>query len=357
MNIQEFLRFAVGQGASDVHLQGGSPPKVRIDGQLRGVEGGALGDDAMLAFLRSVAPPSLGDLDAALDLGSRFAFEVDGLARVRASLYRSEGSPGACLRIIPGRPKTLEDLGLPAVLREIALARRGLTLIVGASGSGRSTTMAALVDAVNRARPSAVVTIEHPGEFLHEPDKAMFTRLAPDPGPDGTARAIDRALELDPDLIVVGELDRSEAALRSALAAVESGRHIVAAVRASSAIRALEQLLDPVAPERKPPLKPRLAAALEAIVALRLAAAKAGGRRPVVEVLRGLHHTRELYLANRLDDIARLMAGQQGGMQEFDRQLLALYRAGLVSGTEALRLATDPEALGADLQANRRPAA
>ncbi|QDV34170.1 type IV pilus twitching motility protein PilT [Tautonia plasticadhaerens] len=357
MNIQDLLKFAANQGASDVHLQGGSPPMLRIGGQLRGVEGAKVPDDQLLAFLRSVAPASLGELDAAIDGGSRFAFAVEGLARFRAALYRNEERPGVCLRVIPTRPGSIESLGLPPVLRELAIARRGLTLIVGASGSGRTTTQAAMVDAVNRSRPAAVVTVESPAEFVHEPDKALFTRVDPGLGADGATRAVDRALELDPDLIVLGELDRTEVALAAVLRAVESGRHVVASMRTSSTIRALEQLLDPVAPERKSAIKARLAAALEAIVALRLATTKEGGRRPVVEVFRGLHQTRELYLANRLDDIARLMAGQQGGMQEFDRQLLAMYRAGQVSGTEALRLATDPEALGAELQAGRRPAA
>lgn len=357
MNIQDLLKFAANQGASDVHLQGGSPPMLRLGGQLRGVEGGKVPDDTLLTFLQAVAPPSLGDLDAAIDGGSRFTFALDGVARFRAALYRNERQPGVCLRIIPTRPGSIESLGLPPVLRELAMARRGLTLVVGASGSGRTTTQAALVDVVNRSRPAAVITIEQPPEFVHEPDKALFTRIDPGTGPEGTTRAIDRSLELDPDLIVVGELDRTEAALAAVLRAVESGRHVIASMRTSSSIRALEQLLDPVAPERKPSAKHRLAAALEAIVALRLAVTREGGRKPAVEVFRGLHQTRELYLANRLDDIARLMAGQQGGMQEFDRQLLAMYRAGQVSGTEALRIATDPEALGAELQAGRRPAA
>ena len=357
MNIQDFLRFAVGQGASDVHLQGGTSPKLRIAGQLRNVEGNSVEAASLSSFLNAVIPGGPEALARARETGSRLTFELPGLARFRAAFYDQDGSPGVSLRVIPLTPPDLDSLRLPPVLRELAVARRGLTLVVGASGSGRSTTLAALVDQVNKTRSAVVVTIEAPTEFVHKPDKSLFIHLDPGSEPGATALAIDRSLGLDPDVVVVGELDRTEEALRAVLSAVESGRHVLASFRASSSIRAIEQLLEPVSLERRAAVKLRLAPALEAIIGLRLAATKEGNRRPAVEVFRGVHQTRELYLANRLDDIARLMAGRMSGMQEFDRELLELYRSGQISGTEALRLATDPEALGADLQVARRPSA
>jgi len=350
LNFDDFLKFAVKNNASDVYLQAGSKPKLRIAGQFRSVESPPPSAEDLKAFLGRIVPPGEpGGVEAALAEGRRFSRGLPGLGRFRATLFQHLDAPGVCLRPIPETPRSLESLGLPSVLREIALARRGLTLVVGAAGNGLTTTIAAMIDAINQAQACSVVTLENPVEFLHTPKQALVTHLTDALDP----KTIRHALDLAPDALALGVIDRTEPMLRAVLDAAATGHQVIAALRAPNAIRALEELIAAVPGDHRAMVKRGLADRLEATVAIRLVQTKQGAIRPVVEVFRMVSQTRQLYLDNRLDDLGRLMAARLSGMQNFDRQLLELYQAGTISGTEAMKQATDPEALAAELHARR----
>lgn len=347
MDLSKLLEFCMAQGASELHLQGGTQPRLRFGGQMRTVEGDKVSAEELDAFLKGLAGG--GSVPT-----SRFAATVPGVARVRVSTLQAGGATTATLRLLPPQPRSLSALGMPPVLEEIASTRRGLTLIVGAGGCGRSTTLAAVVDWFNHNRQNRVVTIERPIEFVHQPDKSLVTQLEIGREITCAADGLKVARDLAADFVAVDGMSRSGSDLLAVLEAVEGGMEVAAVTDGTDAIRSFHRVIETQPPDMRASFKLRLGEVLEAVIALRLGLTREGKPLAVVEVLRGGRLTSELLLANRFDDLARLMAGRQGGMQDFDRQLLALYQANTISGTEAMRLATDPETLASELQARRR---
>ena len=354
MNLEELLRFALAQGASDVHLQSGSPPQLRMGGLIRNVEGPPIELTALRQFAASIAPAAVAEeLDAALFRGTRFSNSIEGIGRFRCSLYSQHSQAGLVMHLVPATIATIDQLNLPAALKEVALVRRGITIVTGPSGSGKSTTMAALIDQVNETTYGKVVTIEDPIEVLYPRKKALIAQREVGTDVASMAEGIEQAIAQDADVIVAGEL-RDVPTVRAALRAAETGHQFFGTMFAPNATQALERLIGLVPTEEKRLVNALLAEAVTAIVAQKLAATKDGKRRPVVEILRGGQYTARCILENRWNDLNAYLGSRQGGMQQLEQHLLDLYQAGVISGTEAMKQATSPETVAEGLRMMHR---
>ena len=356
MNFEELLKFAVDQGASDVHFQSGSSPQLRLGGLIRNVESPAIAAAALRKFIEGIAPPAIAtDLDGAVFRGARFSKSLEGLGRFRCSLYSQRGQPGLVMHQVPATIPSLEELNLPASLREITQIRRGITIVTGPSGTGKSATLAALVDQINENFYGKIVTIEDPIEVLYPRRKALVAQREIGTDLASTAEGIEQAIAQDADVIVAGEI-RDAATVRTALRAAETGHQVLAIMFNPNATQVLERLIGMVPTEEKRLVTAQLAEAVVAIIAQKLAATKDGKRRPVVEVLRGGQYTTRCILENRWTDLSSYLGSRQGGMQQLEQHLLELYQAGVISGTEAMKLATNPETVAEGLRMMRRSA-
>lgn len=353
MNFEQLLKFAVDQGASDVHLQTSATPQLRIGGMIRNVEGAPIEEESLCGFLEKIVPKSLtNDLAGALQRGTVFSKTIEGVGRFRCALFSHVGHPGVALRVIPTTVRAAEELNLPPVIREIALARGGLTLVSGIAGTGKTTTVAALVDAINSAQPAKIVTIEDPVENLHPRKKALVTQLELGLDAPSFEHALTRALRQDADVLVIDELSDQPTAI-GALRAAEAGKQVIATLVATSPTHAIERLLHMVGPAEHNTAMGQIASTLEAIITQRLAVTKDGGRRPALEVLRGGPITAKSLGERRIADLRNLPAGRQAGMQKLEQHLVELYQAGLISGTEALRLANEPDNVASQIRGSR----
>jgi twitching motility protein PilT len=356
MNFDQLLKFGVDQGASGIHLQAESTPQLRIGGLIRNVEGAPVKGDELRAFIASVAPkPFADDIDRLLTLGSVFSTSHPA-SRFRCTAFSQIGGPALVLRVIPAKIGSVEELNLPRVVRDIALATRGLILVAGPGGSGKTTTLAAMVDLINGAANQKIVTIEAPVEYVHTNKKAMITQMEVGQNASSFEHGLGLALKQDADVIVIGELSDPQVA-RMALAAIESGRKVMAAMTGLSTVQATTRLLSLVSQDEKESSLSRVAAALEGVIAQQLAKTRDGKFRPVVEIFRGGVNTTKPIIEGRIKDLNFFIESRQGGMQSLDQHLVELHQSELISGTETMRLANNPEAVGVGLRAARQASA
>jgi twitching motility protein PilT len=356
MNFEALLKFGVDQGAGAIHLQAGSPPQLRIGGLIRHVDGPPAKAEELRTFLTSIAPSSVADdLDRSLAAGSTFSAAVGGTRRFRVIVYSHVGGPGLVLKVIPATIRRVEELLLPPAVRQIALAGAGLTLVTGPGGSGRTTTLATMVDLINEAAHQKVVTIEAPVEYVHGNKGGLVTQMEVGLNCTSFEHGLGLAMQQDADVIAIGEL-RDAAVARMALGAAEAGKKVLAVVTAPYTIPALARLLALIPPEGREAAVSQLAGTLEGAIAQRLARTRDGKLRPAVEILRGGANTSRSILEGRLKDLAYFIEGRQGGMQSLDQHLVELQHAGIISGTESLRLASNPEAVGEKLRALKQAA-
>ena len=353
MNIEQLLKFAVDQGASVIHLQAKASPQLRIAGLIRNVDGPTVKADELKAFITSIAPQSIaGDIDNSLAVGSTFSTSI-GPGRFRCTISSQIGGPGIVLRVVPSTIRSVEELNLPRVVRDVALASRGLTLVVGPSGSGRTATLAAIVDLINASSYQKIVTIEAPVEYLHTNKKSMVTQMEVGTDVSSFEHGLGLALQQDADVIVVGELSDAVVA-RTLLGVAEAGRKVLAVMTALYATQAITRFISLIPPDQREIGVAQLANALEGIIALRLAKTRDGKLRPAVEVFRGGVDVSRSIQEGRIKDLSYYIEGRHGGMQSLDQHLIELNQSGVVSGTETMRLATNPEVVGVGLRALRQ---
>lgn len=276
--------------------------------------------------------------------GQAFAHVWPGAARLRCSPYRHLGRLGLTVRIIPPRVPTLDELHLPQVVADIALARRGLTLVTGARGSGRSAALAAMLGVLNSHCAVKIITFEEPVEYIHTGARALIAQREIGRDVPTAAAGLAEALRQDADVLMVDELNGGET-LRLALRAADAGQQVLLAATSADAPQAVARLMALFPPGEKDLLRAQLGGQLEAVVALRLVATLAGDRRPAVEVLRGTSLVEKLIVENRPEELTECLRSGESGMQSFDQHLLGLYNDRVISGTEALRRASRPEAL------------
>jgi twitching motility protein PilT len=349
----KLLAFGVERGVSDIHFEVGYPPHYRLHGELLG----AIKVPPLAAQdTESIARMILEDRGITVDFTRRFA-EIDvsyALAergRFRASIFRQRGAVGIVMRLIPIQVLSIEQLHLPPVIAQIADARRGLVLVTGATGHGKTTTMAAMLRHINETRHAHIVTIEDPIEFLHEPHKCMIIQREVGADTDSFSGALTAALRQDPDVILVGEIrDRETAA--TCLKAAETGHLVLGAIHTPDAVATVQRYLGLFDTDAMD-IRERLGDCLQAILSLRLLPAKDGrGRLPAVEILRVTRTIRECLRGGRMADLPELI--RQGrdvcSMQLFDQHLIDLVNTGLVSRETAIHASSNPEELDRTLR-------
>jgi twitching motility protein PilT len=356
MNFEQLLKFGVDQGASSIHLQSDSPPQLRIGGLIRSVEGAAVTADELKAYITSIAPKSLsGDIDRSLAEGAVFSRGAAG-GRFRYTIFSHIGGPAVVLRVVPSKLRSVEELNLPRAVSDVAMASRGLILVVGPGSSGKTSTLAAIVDVINGAALQKIVTIEAPVEYVHANKKSMITHMEVGLNANSFEHGLALALKQDADVIAISEMSEPVVA-RMALEAVESGRKIMAVMTGQSTVQAITQFMSLVSQDQKDDTRARVAGALEGIIVQQLAKTRDGKFRPAVEIFRGGAYTSRPIVENKIHDVIYFIEGRQGGMQSLDQHLLELHQAGLISGTETMRLANNPEAVGVGLRAMRQSTA
>ena len=345
MTIDQLMTFAVDQQAADLFVQTGTLPRLRVNGLVREIDAPPLTDEQVRGFIRAIGPRIVtDDLDKALERGFDFSYALGTKARFRVNLYSHLGMPGMVLRVIPPRIRTFDELHLPPVIASITGERRGLTLLSGATGSGKSSTLAAMVDHLNSNYHIKILTIEDPVEFVHASKKSLVSHAEVGGDTPSFEQGLRQAVRQAPDVILVGELRDAET-VRMALRAADTGHQVLSTIHSANAAQTVERLLAMVPPTELGIAREQLANALVGIVAQRLARSKSGELRPVVEVLRGDAVTSKFILEGKLGEIADYIATGQKGMQTFDTHILGLHKQGILAEAEALRVATNRDAV------------
>jgi twitching motility protein PilT len=347
-DFKALFKQAVDSGASDIHLQGGRKPIVRLHGGLVRFDAGPITSAELHEQITQMLPAHLkGDLVAEAARGLDFSYTDPVAGRFRCSAYYAIGQPGMTMRSIRTVIPSLEQLHLPTAIMDIALSQRGLTLVTGTTGSGKSTTLAAMIDLINNNYDVKIITVEDPIEYLHTDKKALITQI--EVGSDSISfdQALRQALRQDPDVILVGEL-RDVETLRMALRAADTGHQVFATVHASRAAQTIERIIAMFPPAEHKVLLSQLSHSLEAIISQRLVVLRpeaGGGRRAAIEIMRGGPVSEKYILEGRLNDLTEYIEGGESGMQSFDQHLLAMFGQRMIAGREALKHANRPEAL------------
>lgn len=331
-------------GGSDLHLQAGAPPMVRVGGDLKALEAPPLEDSEIRLYMQQMSPAQ-----AQITLEERrsadFAFEMTGVARFRVNAFYERQHLALAFRRIPLQIPPFAELNLPKVIEDIAMSPRGLVLVTGTTGSGKSTTLAAMIDLVNAKRRDRIITIEDPIEFTHTNKKSLVAQRELGADTPSFLDSLRVALRQDPDLILVGELRDAET-MRTALQAADTGHTVYSTMHTTNAPQTVQRMIALFPPDERELLRMQLAANLEAVISQRLAKTRDGkSRLPVIEVMRNTPIIRKIIAEQETSLLSQAIANQECGMQLFDQHLAKLYKAELISGTETLRLATNPEAL------------
>ena len=341
MDITELLAASVSQGASDLHLSAGLAPRMRVDGEVLPLDWPVL-SATQVADLLSPILHKHQQKDFETSLETDFSFDLPGVARFRANVFCQHRGLGAVFRAIPSRVQSLEALGLGDIFRRIAELPRGLVLVTGATGSGKSTTLAAMVDYLNSTRQQHILTLEDPIEFVHEPRKALISQRQVHRDTHSFSTALRSALREDPDVILVGEL-RDLETIRLALTAAETGHLVFGTLHTNSAAKTVDRLVDVFPAGEKAMVRSMLSESLQAVVSQVLLKKVGGGRVAAHEIMLGTPAIRNLI---REDKVAQLYSAIQTGgalgMKTLDMSLKGLVSQGLVSREEAQQKARVP---------------
>nr|BFD45011.1 type IV pilus twitching motility protein PilT [Pseudomonas sp. FFPRI_1] len=342
MDITELLALSVSLGASDLHLSAGLAPMLRIDGDIRPSGGPPLDAEQVQVLIQGLmSEPQRQAFAAHQDLD--FAYELPGLARFRVNAFRHARGAGAVLRLIPQRVRSLEELGLGEVFRQITELPRGLVLVTGPTGSGKSTTLAAMIDHLNQHRQQHILTIEDPIEFIHPQKNCLVHQREVQRDTQGFATALRAALREDPDVILLGEL-RDLETIRLALTAAETGHLVFATLHTSSAAKSIDRLVDVFPGEEKALVRSMLAESLQAVVAQVLVKKVGGGRVAAHEIMLGSPAIRNLIREDKVAQMySAIQTGGGQGMRTLDMSLKALLAQGLISRDQAREQARMPE--------------
>ncbi|MFI5165709.1 MAG: type IV pilus twitching motility protein PilT [Thermoanaerobaculales bacterium] len=346
MHINDILKVATERKASDVHLKVGAHPLIRVDGTLVPlVEFKRLMQEDTIAMAFSMMSTQQKEKFKQF-LEIDIAYSVPGLGRFRCNIFQQRGSVGLVLRLIPARILGIRELLLPPVLEHIAEEDRGLVLVTGTTGSGKSTTLAAMIDYINGRRNCHIVTIEDPIEFLHRDKKSIVNQREVGVDTHSFSSAMRVGLREDPDVILVGEM-RDFETIETALLAAETGHLVLSTLHTLDATETVNRIIAVFPPHQQKQIRIQLAAVLKAIVSMRLLPRADGlGRVPAVEVLISTAYIRDCIEQKEKTKLIRdAIAGgtSQYGMQTFDQSLYSLYKSGLITIEEALRRASNPD--------------
>jgi twitching motility protein PilT len=352
MNIRSVLEKMIAARASDLHLKAGTPPVVRVDGVLY-----TLDDAAPSAQdLREVGDQLLNE-EQRLFFSTHneidFAFGVSGLARFRANIFMQRGTPALALRHVPVEVPSIDDLRLPAAVRELAFSPRGLVLVTGRTGSGKSTTLAAMIDAINRVTTRNVITVEDPIEFLHRDRMSFIHQREVGLDTQSFMDGLRYVLRQDPDIILVGEIRNLET-MNTALMAADTGHLVMSTLHTTDVVQTLQRIISFYPPHQHEEIRLSIASNLRAVVSQRLIPRRDGtGRVPAVEIMVSTPTIREYILNPEKTPLIHSVVAEgvtQYGMQTFDQSVLGLLRDGAITEEEALKNCNNPNELNLKLK-------
>jgi twitching motility protein PilT len=340
MDIAELLAFAVKNKASDLHLSSGLPPMVRVDGDLRRLNLPPLDNQQLTELLYStMSDHQRRDFEANLEVD--FSYAVPLLARFRVNCFHHDRGVGGAFRTIPAAVLTLDDIGAPPSFKDIINVPRGLVLVTGPTGSGKSTTLAAMVDHINTTIAGHILTIEDPIEFVHTSRKCLINQREIHRDTHGFNQALRSALREDPDIILVGEM-RDIETIRLALTAAETGHLVFATLHTSSAAKTIDRIIDVFPAGEKSMVRSMLSESLRAVIAQTLMKRVGGGRIAAHEIMLATPAIRNLIREDKVAQMySAIQTGQNVGMHTLDQYLEGLVLRGIVSRQEAGRKAVD----------------
>ena len=346
MDINELLKKAHSLEASDLHIKVGSPPILRIYGELTPLSSERkIGhEDATKIALSVMTPGQTETFKRKNDID--LAYSVPGLGRFRCNIFMQRGTVGLVFRVIPMLIPTIDELLLPEVIKKIAMEQRGLILVTGTTGSGKSTTLASMIDMINSTRTDHIMTIEDPIEYLHRDKKSIINQREIGNDTESFSKALRQALRQDPDVILVGEM-RDFETIQTSLVAAETGHLVLSTLHTIDATETINRIIAVFPPYQHKQVRMQLASVLKAIISMRLMPKADGrGRVPAVEVLIATATIKDCILdPDKTKSIPDVIA--QGtilyGMQTFDQSLFTLFKSGLISYEEALRRASNPD--------------
>ncbi|HEV2422625.1 MAG TPA: type IV pilus twitching motility protein PilT [Candidatus Acidoferrales bacterium] len=357
--VDDLLRKAVENKASDLHLKVGNHPYLRVDGVLQPIaDVPRITPEEMLSMAFSMMTNRQKQKfkeTAELDM----AYGVAGLGRFRVNVFQQRGNVGMVLRVIPTKIRTIEELNLPAVIEKICEEQRGLVLVTGTTGSGKSTTLAAMIDRINSIRPEHIITIEDPIEYLHRDKKGFINQREVEVDTSTFSTALRAALRQDPDVVLVGEM-RDLETISTALLAAETGHLVFSTLHTLDATETIQRIIAVFPPPEQKQIRLQMASTLKAVVSQRLVRKSDGvGRVPAVEVLISTGYIRDCIInpdKTRLIRDALAAGTSQYGMQTFDQSIFDLYTKNLITLDEALMRASNPDEFKLRIQGIRSAA-
>jgi twitching motility protein PilT len=346
VDVTELLSFAVQSGASDLHLSSGEPPMLRLNGDIKRIDHAELSADEVHNMAFDVMSDSQRrvfqerhDID--------FSFELGDIARFRVNVFLTRRGEAAVFRVIPSKIVTLDELTMPPVLKDICKRERGFVLCTGPTGSGKSTTLAAMVDFINENQDVSIITIEDPIEFVHRSKRGLVNQREIGMHTQSFANALRGALREDPDVILVGEM-RDLETISLALTAAETGQLVFATLHTSSAPKTVDRVIDAFPSEQQNQVRTMLSESLQAIITQTLCKKKGGGRIAACEVLMGVPAARNLIREAKIHQLPSVMqTGQKQGMQTLDMALQDLVARGAITREEAQAKSSNPQLFGA----------
>lgn len=342
MDITELLAFSAKNGASDLHLSAGLPPMIRVDGDVRRINLPPMEHKEVHRLVYDIMnDKQRKDYEEFLE--TDFSFEVPGVARFRVNAFNQNRGAGAVFRTIPSKVLTMEELGMGKVFQNISDIARGIVLVTGPTGSGKSTTLAAMLDYINNNRYEHILTIEDPIEFVHESKKCLVNQREVHRDTLGFAEALRSALREDPDIILVGEM-RDLETIRLALTAAETGHLVFGTLHTTSAAKTMDRVIDVFPAEEKEMVRGMLSESLQAVISQTLLKKNGGGRVAAHEIMIGTPAIRNLIRENKVAQMySAIQTGGALGMQTLDQCLKNLVQKGLITPASAREKAKVPE--------------
>ncbi len=344
MDIAQLLAFGVKQGASDLHLSAGLPPMIRVDGDIRRINVPEMDHKQVHDMIYDImSDKQRKDYEEFLE--TDFSFEIPGLARFRVNAFNHNRGAGGVFRTIPSKILSLEDLSAPKIFQDISEYPRGIVLVTGPTGSGKSTTLAGMVDYKNDSEYGHILTVEDPIEFVHESKKCLVNQREVHRDTLGFNEALRSALREDPDTILVGEM-RDLETIRLALSAAETGHLVFGTLHTSSAAKTIDRIVDVFPAAEKAMVRSMLSESLKAVISQTLMKKIGGGRVAAHEIMIGTPAIRNLIREDKVAQMySAIQTGQNSGMQTLDQNLKVLLGQGIVSKDEAQKKAAHPDQL------------
>lgn len=342
MDITELLAFSAKQNASDLHLSSGLPPMIRVDGDVRRINLPPMSHKEVHALIYDIMnDKQRKDFEEFWE--TDFSFEVPGVARFRVNAFTQNRGSGAVFRTIPSKVLTMEDLGMGQVFKDISDTARGICLVTGPTGSGKSTTLAAMINYINETKYEHILTIEDPIEFVHESKKCLVNQREVHRDTLGFSEALRSALREDPDIILVGEM-RDLETIRLALEAAETGHMVFGTLHTQSAAKTIDRIVDVFPAEEKSMVRSMLSESLQAVISQTLLKKNGGGRVAAHEIMIGTPAIRNLIREDKVAQMySSIQTGAQHGMQTLDQCLQNLVQRGTISREVAREKAKQPE--------------